>query len=167
MQKIQKYVIFLMCLVALISCQQISNKEAKNADELVTQAKANVRMISAVDFGKVVTSGEHFYLIDCREPEEFDSACIQNAINIPRGVLENEITNKAPKHQQTVYIYCDNGNRSTLAAEILPMMKYREVYVIEGGFDVVKSQLPQLVENAPVRAGVKKAAIKPSGGCGG
>ena len=91
----------------------------------------------------------------------------QNAINIPRGVLENEITNKAPKHQQTVYIYCDNGNRSTLAAEILPMMKYREVYVIEGGFDVVKSQLPQLVENAPVRAGVKKAAIKPSGGCGG
>ena len=167
MQKNQKYVIFLMCLVALISCQQISNKEAKNADELVTQAKANVRMISAVDFGKVVTSGEHFYLIDCREPEEFDSACIQNAINIPRGVLENEITNKAPKHQQTVYIYCDNGNRSTLAAEILPMMKYREVYVIEGGFDVVKSQLPQLVENAPVRAGVKKAAIKASGGCGG
>lgn len=167
MQKIQTYAIFLMCFVALISCQQISNKEAKNADELVTQAKASVRMISAADFGKVVTSGEHFYLIDCREPEEFDSACIQNAINIPRGVLENEITNKAPKHQQTVYIYCDNGNRSTLAAEILPMMKYREVYVIEGGFDVVKSQLPQLVENAPVRAGVKKAAIKASGGCGG
>lgn len=167
MQKIQKYVFFLMCLVALISCQQISNKEVKNTDEMVSQARANVRMISAVEFEKVVTSGEPFYLIDCREPEEFDSACIQNAINIPRGVLENEITNKAPKHQQAIYIYCDNGNRSTLAAEILPMMKYREIYVIEGGFDVVKTQLPQLVENAPVRAGVKKAAIKPSGGCGG
>lgn len=156
-----------MLLVSMFSCGRSELKSYSDSSELVEAALKNVNVISPADFKAVMESDASYYLIDCRESEEFDLACIKGALSVPRGVLEDEIANQAPKKRTTVYIYCSNGQRSALAAQVLPLLKYSRVYLIEGGFDAWQQAYPEWVENAPVRGTVKKAVAAPSGGCGG
>lgn len=156
-----------MLLVSMFSCGRSDLKSYSDSSELVEAALKNVNVISPADFKAVMESDASYYLIDCRESEEFDLACIKGALSVPRGVLEDEIANQAPKKRTTVYIYCSNGQRSALAAQVLPLLKYSSVYLIEGGFDAWQQAYPEWVENAPVRGTVKKAVAAPSGGCGG
>ena len=154
-------------IVTLASCGNKQMKSYENGDEMAEAAKAKVNFISAADFKAVVESDMKFYLIDCRESAEFDISCIKGALNLPRGILEDEIANQAPGKRTALYIYCDNGQRSTLAASVLPALKYCNVKVIEGGFDALQQVYPELVELSPVRGEVKKKIAAPSGGCGG
>ncbi len=156
-----------MLLVSMFSCGRSELKSYSDSSELVEAALKNVNVISPADFKAVMESDASYYLIDCRLSEEFDLACIKGALSVPRGVLEDEIANQAPKKRTTVYIYCSNGQRSALAAQVLPLLKYSSVYLIEGGFDAWQQAYPEWVENAPVRGTVKKAVAAPSGGCGG
>ena len=77
------------------------------------------------------------------------------------------ISEKAPGKRKPLYIYCSNGDRSALAGTILPLLKYTDVKVLEGGFDNWQIRFPDLVELAPVRGAVKAAVKKPAAGCGG
>lgn len=162
-----KIVLFLLLMVGLVSCGGNDFKSYANADDLVEATKATIDLITPEEFKAVMESDNSFYLIDCRESEEFEVACIQGALSVPRGVLEDEIANQAPQKRTTIYIYCDNGQRSALAASVLPKLKYTDVKLIEGGFEAWQQAYPDLVENEPVRGTVKKAVAAPSGGCGG
>jgi rhodanese-related sulfurtransferase len=163
-----KKVIFFIFVIVLWSCTGKNTKEYASIDEMVKDAKTHVEFISVENFKAELDKHAIIYLIDCREQQEFDSSCIKSAINIPRGTIESVISEKAPKHRQTLYIYCDNGDRSTLAATILPQLKYTDVKVIEGGFDALKGKFPELVEMNPKRGDIStKVTAKPSGGCGG
>lgn len=163
-----KKVIISAFIITLVSCTGRSSKEYANVDELLQDAKTKVEYVSVDALKEVLDTHEPVYLIDCREPEEFNIACIKTAMNIPRGVLEGNISEKAPKHRNAVYLYCDNGDRSTLAALVLPQLKYADVKVLEGGFEALQAKYPDLVEHSPVRGGTDtKVVAKPSGGCGG
>ena len=151
-----------------VSCGGIETKDYDSTKAMVEDAKTQVEFISQADFNSVLESEDVFYLIDCREANEFDTACITGAINIPRGLLEFKISNEAPKRRQDLYVYCSNGDRSTLAASVLPYLKYKNVYVIESGFDAWQEKYSDFVEIHPQRgAGQTEAAAAPSGGCGG
>lgn len=152
-----------------VSCGGIETKEFDSVKAMVEDAKSQVEFVSQEDFKAVLESEDaQFYLIDCREKNEFDTSCIQGAINIPRGLIEFKIGNEAPKRRQDVYIYCSNGERSALAASVLPYLKYTSVYVIESGFDTWQDKYPKLVEHHPKRGATQtKAPAAPSGGCGG
>jgi rhodanese-related sulfurtransferase len=160
-------IISTIILITLISCSGNTKKEYASVEEMVQDAKTKVTFISADELKSQIDSHESFYLIDCREQDEFDIACIQNAISIPRGTLEGTVSEKAPKHRNPVYIYCSNGDRSTLAALVLPLLKYSDVKVLEGGFEAFQTKYPALVEQAPKRGGTEVKVAKPSGGCGG
>jgi len=162
-----KFISLLVLLAGLASCGSNDTKIYAGVEEMAEAARSKVDIISPADFKAVLESEKHFYLIDCRESEEFDIACIKGAISVPRGVLENEIADQAPKKRVAVYIYCDNGQRSALAATVLPRLKYTNVQLIDGGFDAWQQLYPELVEQSPVRGAIKKAAAAPSGGCGG
>ncbi len=160
--------LILFVAVLFVACGPKQPKEYTTAEELVKATAEKVNFISADDLKAEINANKQFYLIDCRESEEFDSSCIKAALNIPRGVLEGSISVKAPKHRQNVYIYCSDGNRSILAALTLSKLKYSNVKVLEGGFDNFKKKFPEMVELNPVRGGeATKPAAKPSGGCGG
>ncbi len=163
-----KRIFYIIIAITLLGCSSKNSKEYASVDEMVKETKTKVDFISSDDLKAVLDAHKHVYLIDCRESEEFDSACIKDAINIPRGVIEGSISEKAPKHRQTVIIYCNNGDRSSLAAAILPHLKYSDVKVLEGGFDDWKTKYPDMIEIHPVRGDSQvKAPAKPSGGCGG
>lgn len=95
-------------------------------------------------------------VIDVREPDEFKSGHIADAINIPRGTLEaaadpttkhrHPVLSKA--HAQTLLLYCHSGGRSAMAAWVLKQMGFDNAYSLAGGlecweaegFDLERSQ---------------------------
>lgn len=155
-------------VLSFASCTSNTGKNCGDDGNLVAEAATKVSYIEAEALKTMIDSGESFYLIDCREEEEFDSSCIRSATNIPRGILEGTISEQAPKKRNKLIVYCSNGERSTLAATVLPLLKYTDVQVLKGGFDGLKVQFSELVELNPVRGNAdSKPVAKPSGGCGG
>ena len=161
--------VYTWALILLIfgSCAREETKVFSSIDEMVADAKLKTEFISAADFKTVLESGKKIYIIDCREESEYDSSCIKNAINVPRGLLEFQIGSKVDDRRGDVYLYCSDGKRSTLAASVLPKMKFANVKVIDGGFDNWVNQFPDLVQLHPAGETTKKKPAASSGGCGG
>jgi rhodanese-related sulfurtransferase len=167
MKTLLKYLAIVLVFI-FSSCSEETMKSYESAEQMVEDAKANVEFISAEDLKSEIEEDAKIYILDCREEIEFDSACIIGAVNVPRGEAEFTISKAVPERRAKLIVYCSNGNRSTLLANVLPKMKFSNVKVLEGGFDIWKEQHPELVELEPVRTNSeKKSAQPPSGGCGG
>jgi len=65
-----------------------------------------------------------------REPEEYIENGVDNAINIPRGILEMKVFALYTDPKQLIYIYCATGIRASLAAEQLVRVGYENVWAI-------------------------------------
>jgi sulfur-carrier protein adenylyltransferase/sulfurtransferase len=72
------------------------------------------------------------FLLDVREPEEFESGHLENAISIPLGALKNGGGEMLP-HDRTIVAYCKVGIRSERAAELLRARGFKKTYSIAGG----------------------------------
>ncbi|MBN2681780.1 MAG: rhodanese-like domain-containing protein [Bacteroidales bacterium] len=161
--------ISLLALAVLFSsCSEKEMKVYESSSDMVKDAQSCVETITAEDLKSAVENEEKLYIIDCREENEYDSACIKGAVNVPRGLAEFTISNAAPERRSKLVVYCSNGDRSSLLASVLPKMKFSNVVVLEGGFENWKQQFPDLVELEPKSAQHEtKVAGPPSGGCGG
>jgi rhodanese-related sulfurtransferase len=163
----------LLMATLLTSCSGYDGKTFESVQAMVEDARGEAVWITTEQLASIIGSssemgyGSGFYLIDVREQSEFDLSCIKGATSVPRGLLENVISERAPGKRKPLYVYCSNGDRSALVAKILPLLKYSDVKVLEGGFDNWQTQYPDLVELAPVRGTVKAAVKKPATGCGG
>lgn len=169
MNRIISLLFVALAALLLTGCGAKELKKYDSVDEMIADARESVSFVTPEELKDVLLAGTNgYYLIDCREAEEFEEACILGAINIPRGLLEDQVSDKAPRKRNIVYIYCDNEDKSVLAASILPGLKHSKVKVVQGGFDAVKEQYPALVENSPVRD-TPKADVQTSApaGCGG
>jgi phage shock protein E len=68
------------------------------------------------------------FFIDVREPEEYATGHVENAINIPPAELLNnskQLVN-IPKNAEIV-LYCKSGSRSNVSKNILESMGYTNV----------------------------------------
>ena len=78
--------------------------------------------------------------VDVRQPDEYASGHIENAINI--DVKEEDFLNKVesqlPK-DKVIAVYCRSGKRSAMAAEMLTEKGYK-VLNLEGGIEDWKSR---------------------------
>ncbi|MBU0488650.1 MAG: rhodanese-like domain-containing protein [Bacteroidetes bacterium] len=158
----------LFTLLVLLGCSRNEIKVYDNEISLINEAKADVEMITPEDFKAILESHTKYYLIDCREEIEYDSSSIPGAINIPKGLLEFQIGNKVPERRTDIYIYCSDGQRSVIAASILPQLKFPNVKVISDGFNLWKQKYPELVETEhPGAAPKSNSPPVSSGGCGG
>ncbi|MHC5226811.1 rhodanese-like domain-containing protein [Enterococcus sp. LJL99] len=68
-------------------------------------------------------------VIDVREVGEFENGHIHNAINIPLGLLEEQMaTLKEPSY----YVICHSGGRSQVASQLLASSGYEITNVLGG-----------------------------------
>ena len=74
-------------------------------------------------------------ILDVREIFEVSGplGMIEDAINIPLGQLQDQITGLFPDRDTAIVIYCRTQNRSRLAYEELGRMGYTRLYVLLGG----------------------------------
>src|SRR5690554_5864513 len=120
----------------------------KTSQQLVAEAKQHIKELSIEDLAHVTTHKDPV-VIDVREPAEYAAGHIAQAINLPRGILEFQLSSLpqvaaascAPEvaleqlRQKPVYLICRSGGRSALAALSLQQMGFTQVYSVAGGMN--------------------------------
>ena len=108
---------------------------ALTRDDMLKQARENLTIITCDQVKALVDNGAT--LLDVREPGEFNLGHLPKAVHVPRGLLEFMVGNhpalQDPK--QALVVYCKNGGRSTLAADLLQRMGFENITMLAGGFD--------------------------------
>ena len=70
-------------------------------------------------------------LLDVRDPFEVERGSIPGSVNIPFGEL-NRVIDLAPTSDIPLFVYCQSGVRSRIAAEALAQAGYANVIDIGG-----------------------------------
>lgn len=110
-----------------------------SAEELVAHAKQHISEVDVAHSKQLLAEG-NIVVVDTREESEYAAGHIENAIFLPRGVLEFKI-NSIPEltdKSKAVLIYCRSGNRSALAAETMQALGYTTVLSMAGGYEAWK-----------------------------
>lgn len=78
--------------------------------------------------------GENIILLDVRTQEEYNEKRIPDSILIPVEGIDKDAPAKITDKNTTIFVYCRSGNKSAIAAEVLTVMGYTQVYDL-GGID--------------------------------
>ena len=76
--------------------------------------------ITATELKNRLTSGDDLYLVDVREPHEHEEFNL-GGVNIPVSELPFRVDELQDAKGNTIVLYCQSGNRSTLAQKLLAM----------------------------------------------
>ncbi len=117
----------------------------KSAQQLVQEAYLEVKTINTSEALNLV-NGNKCNLIDIRDVRELEKeGKVENAIHIPRGMLEFWIDPNSQYFKEgkldlnkDMVLFCAAGARSALAAKSLQDMGFKNVSHIEGGFGAIK-----------------------------
>ena len=107
----------------------------KTALDLVAAAKARIQEVPVAAAEAAIAQAD--VLIDVREPDEYRQGHLPGAINMPRGLLEFQLSGQPALEPRDlrVVLYCKTSGRAALAACALHDMGYLNVQSITGGFD--------------------------------
>jgi rhodanese-related sulfurtransferase len=103
-------------------------------NQLCDEAKKEIEEITPDDLRAMQRSGDDFALIDVREREESTHGTIQNAVAIPRGIVELSIDQVTTDKDKKIVLYCGGGSRSALTAWMLKKMGFKNVMSLAGGY---------------------------------
>jgi rhodanese-related sulfurtransferase len=92
-----------------------------------------VKQLSVNDLQKKIARNENIFLLDVREPNEFQYACIGNSTLIPLNQIPNRLTELDSK--QEIIVVCHHGMRSQQAANYLIQSGFENVSNLIGGID--------------------------------
>ena len=107
--------------------------------DLLANAKSQIVEIDTATAEARIEAGNVFVL-DVREPDEYDEGALADAVHIPRGHLEAQIEARALDRDQTIVVYCAGGVRSAFAARTLQELGYSDVLSMAGGFGKWKDE---------------------------
>ena len=135
---------------SVIKDGKISNitETNKNSKDLFTIVVKNLKTTKKKLTGEEVIEAKKAgaTIIDVRVKEQFNAGHIEGAINLPLASIREEISKYATKDKKIV-LYCNSGNQSSKALDILNNLGYTNAYdgagVREYGYDLVKTTTPQ------------------------
>lgn len=113
--------------VVLITAAAIALPQLANRD-----AAAKLPLAVSVDQAAELRDGGAFVL-DVRQPEEWNQAHIPGATLIPLGELQARLA-EVPQDQE-ILVYCRSGNRSQEGRDILLAAGYENVTSMSGGIN--------------------------------
>jgi sulfur dioxygenase len=104
--------------------------------DMVADAKQHIAEVNVATAKKLLAEG-NIVVVDTREESEYAAGHIENALLLPRGVLEFKIGNvsELTDKSKAVLIYCKTGGRSALAAQTMQQLGYKNVLSMAGGFE--------------------------------
>lgn len=161
MKKAYKYIMAIAVIMIVANCRGIY----EDATELASEYKTQIPSVTLADLDAKTEKGETFTLIDVRQADDFAVQNIPGSVNIPRGVLEFQISDSTywasqymfpPAKDEEVVVYGADGSIGILSAVALKQIGYKKVFSLKDGFKSVNAN----------PAG-KNASPQPSGGCGG
>ena len=102
--------------------------------DFVKDALSRVPEISAEELGRNHARGP-VVLLDVRESDETGRGMLEGAVHLPRGLLEKHVHEHVGRRETPIVVYCDSGNRSALAADVLLRMGFANVRNLSGGLE--------------------------------
>lgn len=113
----------------------------KHFNDLIAACLPNIKEIFPWDLSEKIDQGEELFLLDVREPYEYDVLHIEGSINVPRGILETAceydyeetVPELVEARDKEVVVICRSGNRSVLAAYTMQLMGYKNVASLKTG----------------------------------
>jgi len=96
-----------------------------NDDTLINQVNSD-ELLDFIDINNAV-------LVDVRTNDEYSSGYIENSLNI--DYLSNDFSKNVEKLNKNIPIvlYCRSGKRSSLSANKLSKLGFKEIYNLQGG----------------------------------
>lgn len=91
-------------------------------------------VISAEEAKKGIAEGKFPIILDVRTDLEYNLGHYPEAVHIPTANLANEVETKLPNKKTPVLIYCNTGQRSRYAADLLKKKGYESVRYITGPY---------------------------------
>lgn len=122
---------------------QFKPEKAVGLMDFVQSARAVVKEITPDELERMQKERPDLMVIDVRESAEHQqTGHIAHCTFVPRGILEAAADPSYPKRlpelvearERPVVCYCATGGRSAMAAAVLQMMGFKEVYSLAGGF---------------------------------
>lgn len=107
---------------------------AAAADNYLQNLPPRRYRIDAEHFLANQVNGEHYFIIDVREPDEYAKSHIEDAVNIPLRQLAQNLNKLPDSKVRPILVYCHSQKRSTHALVVLRELGYTNVYNLEGGY---------------------------------
>ncbi len=92
-----------------------------------------VTNISSNELKKMIDEKEEFILLDVRSVEEHESEHIKGSLNISYDELEKRHEEIGAGKDELIVVYCRSGNRSSIGAETLERLGYKNVLNLSAG----------------------------------
>ena len=104
--------------------------------DMVAAAKQHITEINVAKAKQLIAEG-NLSIIDTREESEYMAGHLDQAVPLPRGVLEFKIGTipELADKSKSVLIYCRTGGRSALAAQSMKTLGYTNVLSMTGGYE--------------------------------
>ena len=111
---------------------------APAAEAVVDEAPADASALEALPLEVSVSEAaelreQGYFVLDVREPEEWEAGHIPGATLIPLGELETRFT-ELPS-DQPILVYCRSGNRSAVGRDFLLGQNFPAVTSMAGGMN--------------------------------
>jgi rhodanese-related sulfurtransferase len=116
--------IFMVGVKVATVAEVLPNVELE-VDRFLTSIPVGYYTIASVKDLKNQLGKPQIMLVDVREPSEYQSGHIPNAINIPLRTLAHNL-NQIP-HNLPVVLYCSSGYRSAMGVMTLHLLGYENV----------------------------------------
>lgn len=90
--------------------------------------------ISASEARQAIKDGKFPVILDVRTNLEYNLGHYPNALHIATADLEQQLPLKIPNKEQGILVYCNTGQRSRYAADLLKSKGYKNVRYISGPY---------------------------------
>jgi rhodanese-related sulfurtransferase len=80
-------------------------------------------------------AGEPFFLLDCREQSEWETAHIEGATLLPMSELQARVMELDPYRESELIVHCHHGGRSLRVAMWLRQQGFGKARSMAGGID--------------------------------
>lgn len=83
---------------------------------------------------------DNLVVLDVRKPSEFADGHLKDAANLPLNVMNDPGSMAHILEEQNLYIHCEGGYRSVIAASLLKHHGFHNLRNVEGGWNKIKQE---------------------------
>lgn len=96
--------------------------------------------IEADELAMDIPFDENLLVLDVRKPNEFSEGHVKNAMNLPLEEMADIAQIALLEEDQNIYIHCEAGYRSVIAASLFKRQGYQNLRNILGGWAKIKEE---------------------------